>query len=74
MWAPDWAKDSPSRIRWPDFERLLEDGIEGVYLTERGQEETRFGLDNPWCDLYGWDCECVLVMRLESLFETSTKE
>lgn len=44
---------------WPDYEKLLSDGVDAVYLTERGQGETRF--TDP--GLYGYDCECVLVMN-----------
>ena len=42
-----------------DFEKMLSDGIDAIYLTEKGEQETRF--ESP--GLYGWDCECVLVMN-----------
>ena len=43
----------------PDFEAMAASGIDAVYLTEAGQDATRFS--DP--GLYGWDCECVLVMN-----------
>lgn len=46
---------------WPDYEAMLGLGIDGIYLTERGQYETRFSSPG----LYGYDCECVLVMSPE---------
>lgn len=44
---------------WPDYEAMLHEGIAGIYLTERGQIETRFSIPG----LYGYDCECVLVLN-----------
>ena len=46
---------------FPDYEAMMSIGIDGIYLTERGQNETRF--THP--GLYGYDCECVLVMNQE---------
>ena len=43
----------------PDYEKMLEFGIDMIYLTEYGQHETRFS--DP--GLYGYDCECVLIMN-----------
>ena len=34
-------------------------GYDAIFLTEKGQHETRFSEPS----LYGWDCECVLVMN-----------
>ena len=44
---------------WPDFEAMLAAGVQAIHMTERGQDEMRFCY--PY-SLYGWDCECVLVM------------
>jgi hypothetical protein len=34
--------------------------VDAIHLTERGEHETR--LSQPY-SLYGWDCECVLIMN-----------
>ena len=47
-----------------DFEKMLELGYDAIYLTEKGQKETRFSTPS----LYGWDCECVLIMNPECIF------
>ena len=44
---------------YPDFEKMVKMGYDAIYLTDKGQMETRFTMP----DLYGWDCECVLVMN-----------
>lgn len=46
-------------IKYPDFEKMVSLGYDAIFLTENGQVETRFGEPS----LYGWDCECVLVMN-----------
>jgi hypothetical protein len=46
-----------------DFEHLASEGIDAIYLTQKGEKETRF--TNP--GLYGWDCESVIIMNPESL-------
>lgn len=43
----------------PDFERMICEGVDAIHLTERGFSETH--LSHP--GLYGWDCECVLIMN-----------
>lgn len=50
-----------------DFEKMLSDGIDAIYLTEKGEQETRYECPG----LYGWDCECVLVMNPDCI---TTKE
>jgi len=55
-----WQKDSYG-IGYPDYEAMLRLGVDGIYLTEQGQRETRF--THP--GLYWYDCECVLVMNPE---------
>jgi len=44
---------------YPDFE-LLAKTYDAIWLTERGQYETRYS--QP-ANLYGWDCETVLIMN-----------
>jgi hypothetical protein len=46
-------------LKYPDFEKMIELGYDAIYMTDSGQAATRFG--NP--SLYGWDCECVLIMN-----------
>jgi|GEM_PF-2510319 len=60
---PNWS--------FPLFQPLEMSGIDAVYLTERGQQETRFARPHS---LYGWDCESVLVMNPKSLRENSSCE
>lgn len=43
----------------PNFENILSKGYDAIFLTEKGQQETRFS--DP--SLYGWDCECVFIMN-----------
>ena len=53
----------------PDFESILASGIDAIYLTEKGEERTRFTTPN----LYGWDCECILVMNPDSIRDNYIK-
>lgn len=51
-----------------DFEKMVADGIDGVYLTDRGYQQSRLtffkgGLYTFPMSLYGWDCECLLIMN-----------
>lgn len=43
-----------------DFEQLVKDGIDSIYLTLSGERETRFTYPK---NLYGWDCETVLILN-----------
>lgn len=57
--AMPW-QDSPSPIcNWPDYEVMQRVGVDAIHLTEDGQDATRFSRPS----LYGWDCECVLIMN-----------
>lgn len=47
-----------------DFEHMLKEGVDAIYLTENGQSCTRFSRPQ---NLYGWDCECVLILNPDSL-------
>ena len=44
----------------PDYEAMITDGVDAIYLTERGQRETSYSVP---ANLYGYDCESVLVMN-----------
>lgn len=48
------------------FQALCAPGFsyDAIHLTERGQQETRFSFPKS---LYGWDCECVLVLNPKSI-------
>lgn len=43
----------------PEWSALAADGYSAVYLTDAGQEATRFSTPN----LYGWDIECCLWLN-----------
>lgn len=49
---------------FPLFQPLLLLGVDAIWLTERGQYLTRH--THPR-NLYGWDCESVLVMNPETI-------
>lgn len=53
-----WQEDRYG-FGYPDYETMLRLGVDGIYLTDRGELETRFSTPG----LYGYDCECVLVMN-----------
>ena len=53
-----------------DFENLVLCGIDAIHLTVRGERMTRWsGTKN----LYGWDCETVLVMHPDRITITPPK-
>ncbi len=51
-----------------DFEKMLSDGVDAIWLTEKGEKETRFTQPT----LYGWDCESILIMNPEPIEEIKT--
>ena len=51
-------------LQCPDFERLATE-YDAVYLTENGEQSTR----QTDINLYGWDCECVLVLNKDAINE-----
>lgn len=62
----DWIEKEwgPSfKSYYPDFEKMAKK-YDAIYLTEHGQWKTR--LSQPY-SLYGWDCECVLVLNGKKL-------
>ena len=54
------AKSRTLITTFPDFERMVKRGIDAIYLTEKGESETRYSKPRS---LYGWDCECVLILN-----------
>jgi hypothetical protein len=51
-------------LNFPLFECLEYMGVQAIHLTVRGQEETRHSRPR---NLYGWDCESVLVMDPDAI-------
>lgn len=56
-YKPAWALGDNGAC--PDFEKLMLRRYDAIWLTVKGERETRFGQPS----LYGWDCECVLIMN-----------
>lgn len=46
-------------LHYPDYEATSKK-FDAIYLTENGQQATRFSYPQS---LYGWDCECLLIMN-----------
>lgn len=62
-----WVRaDGFMRFRWPDWRAVIMDGWDMIVLTERGQEETRFGEPS----LYGWDCESAVILNPEIILSS----
>jgi hypothetical protein len=59
----DWRDDVFYRSI-VDYEKLQGRGVDAIYITEKGEQETRFLQPR---DLYGYDCECVLIMNPEGI-------
>jgi hypothetical protein len=53
-----WVVNSSFTVIVPDFKRMSLE-YDAIHLTKNGLAETRFS--QP--DLYGWDCECVLIFN-----------
>jgi len=53
-----------------DYERIAL-YYDAIWLTEKGQEETR--LTHPF-DLYGWDCESVLIFNPNCIEQVKIKQ
>jgi len=51
-------------LTFPRWEPLIEQGFDAVHLTWRGQCSTRLVFPR---NLYGWDCESVLVMNPKAI-------
>ena len=50
-----------------DFEKMASYGFDAIYLTADGERTTRFSDYEYGMSLYGWDCECLLVLRPENI-------
>lgn len=66
-----WTTSGHGKWEYPLFVPVLKQGYDAIHLTVRGQEETWFSLPR---NLYGWDCETVLVLNPESLVYTPPKK
>lgn len=66
-----WVKPFPIvEMECIDFEALVKEGIDGIYLTENGLYKTKRqyiigsgGRGSLFRNLYTWDCECVLILN-----------
>jgi hypothetical protein len=54
----DWRQDG--LYRYPDWESMANRGVDVVYLTSNGLDSTTF-------ELYGWDCESVVVLNSQAV-------
>ena len=64
MYKLPWCTGSPSSRRLICFESLVSAGYDAMHLTAKGEERTRL---TDHMDLYGWDCETVLIFNQESI-------
>lgn len=48
-------------IVYPDYEKVAQE-YDAIFLTENGEHLTKYTF------MYGWDCECVLVMNSKSIY------
>lgn len=76
--AIDNVEDMENKLPWYlfhdmfpaiDFEELIQQGTEGIHLTEKGLIDTR------WSSLHslsGWDCETVLIMTKRCILNVET--
>lgn len=67
-----WNKFCESlNIELINFEKIVSEGVDAIYLTEKGEDRTRhpygfgrYGLcGGKFRNLYGWDCESVLILN-----------
>ena len=49
-----------------DFEQIRSAGIDAIYLTKSGVNNTMYSFPK---NLYGWDCESVLVINKKSIID-----
>tara|TARA_R100001086_G_scaffold99295_1_gene49531 strand:+ start:298 stop:714 length:417 start_codon:yes stop_codon:yes gene_type:complete len=54
----DWRQDG--RYKYPDWESMANRGVDVVHLTANGLDATRY-------ELYGWDCESVVVLNSQAV-------
>ena len=63
-YTPDWKQ------LYPDFEKMAKK-YDAIFLTSEGQWRTR--LTRPF-SLYGWDCECVLILNKRKIKQITSDE
>jgi hypothetical protein len=51
---------------YPDFEKAKE-SFDAIYLTENGAWRTHIPNERPHLNLYGWDCESVLITNFDCI-------
>lgn len=73
----DSVEDMETKLPWYqihdlfqaiDFEAMVQQGIDGIHLTGKGQWETRFTWPRS---LYSWDCETILILNERCIKEVS---
>ena len=55
--------DFNHRNFYPDFDKCLEQGIDAIELGWYGDEWEDAKADDMYMALYGWDCDCILVLN-----------
>lgn len=58
---------------YPNFEEISKD-YDGIYLTQKGQFDTHMPFENISYNLYGWDCECLLLFTPDIITNIKEKE
>lgn len=64
-----------------DYEKMMKDGYDGIYLTEDGEHDTRFSPYGRYdcsmggkLDLYGWDCESIVIFNKNIIKQVKRKK
>lgn len=66
MKAPLWVSNRFNN-KYLDFE-LISEQYDAIWLTDKGQEETHYSRPTA-VDLYGWDCESVLILNADCVYQ-----
>jgi len=61
-----WTRDEWIQALYPDFELMVQLGIDAMWLTVEGENVTRHSGPKT---LYGWDCESVLIMNPSGIMQ-----
>ncbi len=56
------------QLRHFDFYKLWRSGVTGIWLTELGEQNTRFPPNHTY-SLYGWDCETIAIMDTKIIWK-----